>query len=127
MAKKILVIEDNDKNRKLIRDVLRYHSYEIIEAENGEEGLKRAKELLPDLIFLDIQMPVMNGLDTIKALKVSPETKHIKVIALTSFAMVGDKEKMLQSGFDDYISKPIDTRQLPKDIVKYIGSGKGQE
>ena len=127
MAKKILVIEDNDKNRKLIRDVLRYHSYEIIEAENGEEGLKRAKELLPDLIFLDIQMPVMNGLDTIKALKVSPETKHIKVIALTSFAMVGDRERMLKAGFDDYIQKPIDTRQLPKDIVKYIGSGKGQE
>ena len=127
MAKKILVIEDNDKNRKLIRDVLRYHSYEIIEAENGEEGFKRAKEHLPDLILLDIQMPVMNGLDTIKALKVSPETKHIKVIALTSFAMVGDRERMLKAGFDDYIQKPIDTRQLPKDIVKHIGSGKGQE
>jgi len=127
MAKKILVIEDNDKNRRLIRDVLRYHCYEIIEAENGEEGLKRAKELLPDLILLDIQMPVMDCLDTIKALKVSPETKHIKVIALTSFAMVGDRERMLKAGFDDYIQKPIDTRQLPKDIVKYIGSGKGQE
>jgi two-component system cell cycle response regulator DivK len=63
-------------------------------------------------------MPVMNGLDTIKALKGSSETRHIKVIALTSFAMVGDKEKMLQSGFDDYISKPIDTRQLPKIIKK---------
>ena len=127
MAKKILVIEDNDKNRKLIRDVLRYHSYEIIEAENGEEGLKRAKEHLPDLILLDIQMPVMNGLETIKALKLSPETKHIKVIALTSFAMVGDKEKMLQSGFDDYISKPIDTRQLPEIIKKYIESSKERE
>lgn len=127
MAKKILVIEDNDKNRKLIRDVLRYHSYEIIEAENGEEGIKKAKEHLPDLIFLDIQMPVMNGLDTIKALKGSPETRHIKVIALTSFAMVGDRERMLKLGFDDYIQKPIDTRQLLKDIMKYIGSGKGQE
>ncbi len=127
MAKKILVIEDNDKNRRLIRDVLRYHSYEIIEAENGEEGLKMAKELLPDLILLDIQMPVMNGFDAIKALKGSPETKHIKAIALTSFAMVGDRERMLKLGFDDYIQKPIDTRQLLKDIIKYIGSGKGQE
>ena len=124
MAKKILVIEDNDKNRKLIRDVLRYHSYEIIEAENGEEGVKRAKELLPDLILLDIQMPVMNGLDAIKALKGSPETKHIKAIALTSFAMVGDRERMLKAGFDDYISKPIDTRQLPKIIKKYIGASR---
>lgn len=120
MAKKILVIEDNDKNRKLIRDVLRCHSYEIIEAENGEEGVKKAKELLPDLIFLDIQMPVMNGFDAIKALKGSQETKHIKVIALTSFAMVGDRERMLKAGFDDYIQKPIDTRELPKIIKKYF-------
>ncbi|MBI5181386.1 MAG: response regulator [Nitrospirae bacterium] len=124
MAKKILVIEDNDKNRKLIRDVLRYHSYEIIEAENGEEGVKRAKELLPDLILLDIQMPVMNGFDAIKALKGSPETKHIKAIALTSFAMVGDRERMLKAGFDDYIQKPIDTRLLPKIIKKYIGANR---
>ncbi len=121
MAKKILVIEDNDKNRKLIRDVLRYHSYEIIEAENGEEGVKKAKEHLPDLILLDIQMPVMDGFDTIKALKGSPETKNIKVIAFTSFAMVGDRERMLKAGFDDYISKPIDTRQLPEIIKKHIG------
>jgi CheY-like chemotaxis protein len=114
---KILIVEDNEKNRTLVKDVLEYHGYEVIEAGNGKEGIKIAKENNPDLILMDIQMPVMSGYDAIKILKNNPETKDIKIIALTSFAMKGDKEKIMEEGFDDYIAKPIDIRRLPE-LVK---------
>lgn len=123
MSKKILVVEDNKKNRTLIRDVLRYYGYEVIEAENGAEGVKMAKEHLPDLILLDIQMPVMDGFKALKILKDMPETRNIKVIALTSFAMAGDREKILHAGFDDYLSKPVDTRKLPLTVTQYLEAG----
>ncbi len=113
MGKKILIVEDIPMNRRLIRDILTYHGYEIIEAENGEEAVRIAREQKPDLIIMDLQMPVMNGLDAIKILKSDPATKDIKVIAVTSFAMAGDREKVLAAGFDEYISKPLNTRELP--------------
>lgn len=118
--KKILIAEDNEMNRRLLRDVLAYYGYEIIEAENGQVAVEKAKQQPPDLIFLDIQMPVMNGYDAIKILKEMPETKHIKVIAMTSFAMAGDREKIMAAGFDEYISKPIDTRKLPETVKKWL-------
>ena len=118
--KKILVVEDNTKNRVLIRDLLAYHGYEVFEAVNGLEAVKQAKECLPDLILLDIQMPVMDGFHALAVLRSMPETRHIKVLALTSFAMVGDRERILNAGFDDYISKPVDTRALPEIIGKYL-------
>ncbi len=117
---KILIVEDNEKNRTLVKDVLEYHGYEVIEAGNGKEGIKMAKELKPDLILMDIQMPVMSGYDAIKILKNNPETKDIKIIALTSFAMKGDKEKIMEEGFDDYIAKPIDIRRLPELVKKAL-------
>jgi two-component system cell cycle response regulator DivK len=120
VSKKILVVEDNEKNRKLIVDILRYHGYETIEAGDGEAGVRLAGERMPDLILMDIQMPVMDGYAAIKALKVSPDTRHIKVIALTSFAMKGDREKIIEAGFDDYIAKPVDTRQLPQTVNKHL-------
>lgn len=120
MPKKVLVVEDNKSNLTLIRDILRYHHYEVIEAENGEVGVKKAVEHVPDLILLDIQMPVMDGFTALKQLKNSEKTKNIKVIALTSFAMVGDRDKILSAGFDDYIAKPIRTRELPEIVKRYI-------
>jgi two-component system cell cycle response regulator DivK len=117
---KILIVEDNEKNRTLVKDVLEYHGYEVIEAGNGKEGIKIAKENNPDLILMDIQMPVMSGYDAIKILKNNPETKNIKIIALTSFAMKGDKEKIMEEGFDDYIAKPIDIRRLPELVKKAL-------
>lgn len=114
--KRILIVEDNDKNRLLVRDVLSYYGYEVIEARDGEKGLRMAKEHIPDLILMDMQMPVMDGFDAIKMLKNDPDTKHIKIIAVTSFAMKGDKEKIIQAGADDYIAKPVDTRELPRII-----------
>src|SRR4030042_2835441 len=117
---KILIVEDNEKNRTLVKDVLEYQGYEVIEAGNGKEGIKIAKENNPDLILMDIQMPVMSGYDAIKILKNNPKTKDIKIIALTSFAMKGDKEKIMEEGFDDYIAKPIDIRRLPELVKKAL-------
>lgn len=120
MAKKILVVEDNGKNRLLIKDILLYYGYEVIEAENGKSGVELAKQHLPDLILMDIQMPVMDGFSAIKILKDDPATKNIKIIALTSFAMKGDREDIMGAGFDDYIAKPFDTRKLPEMVKKYV-------
>lgn len=120
ILRKILIVEDNEKNRVLLSVILKYHGYEVIEAENGEECMKMAKEHKPDLILLDIQMPIMDGFSALKELKKIPETKDIRVIALTSFAMTGDREKIMAAGFDDYISKPIDTRKLPEIVKRHI-------
>jgi len=117
---KILIVEDNEKNRRMMRDILTYHGYEIIEAENGEEAIKMAKEVNPELILMDMQMPVMDGFAATSILKNDPETRRIKIIAVTSFAMVGDKEKILQAGADDYISKPLNTRELPERVRKIL-------
>jgi len=112
MPKKILIVEDNEKNRILLKDLLAYSGYEVIEAENGEEGIKRAKEGKPDLILMDISMPVMNGLTALKKIRDDSELKDIIVIALTSSAMARDKEKVLRAGFDLYLTKPFNTRKL---------------
>jgi two-component system cell cycle response regulator DivK len=120
MPQKIPIVEDNENNRRLVRDVLIYYGYEIIEAANGEEGIKMAKELQPDLIFMDIQMLVMNGYEATKALKNDPDTKHIKIVAVTSFAMLGDREQILKAGADDYIAKPINTRELPEKVKRLL-------
>lgn len=121
MAKKILIVDDNDNNRLLMSDILQYRGYEILQAEDGGKGTSMARELKPDLILLDIQMPGIDGFAAAKMLKSDPLTKDIKVIVATSFAMKGDREKIIALGVDDYIAKPIDTRQLPILVEKYIG------
>jgi len=121
MGKKILVVEDNDKNRRLIADILNYYGYDVREAANGEEGVNLAREFKPDLIFMDMQMPVMDGFTAIKILKNDPTTKHIKIIAITSFAMAGDKERIMSAGADEYISKPVNTMELPARVEKLLG------
>jgi len=119
MPEKILIVEDNEINRKLLRDILRYHGYDVIEAVNGAEAVEMARAHKVDLILMDIQMPVMNGYEAIKTLRNNPLTKEIRIIAVTSFVMKGDKEKALEAGADEYLCKPIDTRELPV-IVKRI-------
>jgi two-component system cell cycle response regulator DivK len=104
---KILIVEDNERNLKLFRSLLNSQGYETIEAWDGEEGVKLAKDQKPDLILMDIQMPVMDGITAIKILKEDPDTKGIPVIALTSYAMKGDRERFLSEGFVEYIAKPI--------------------
>jgi len=121
MAKKILVVDDNENNRLLMSDILKYRGYEIFQAEDGEKAINMARELKPDLILLDMQMPKLDGFAAAKILKSDPLTKDIKLIVVTSFAMKGDREKILALGVDEYIAKPVDTRQFPVVVEKYIG------
>lgn len=113
---KILIVEDDKKNRKLLRVVLQNAGYETIEAEDGEQGIKLAKENNPSLILMDIQIPVMDGIEAFRILRSDLATRNIPVIALTSYAMRGDKESFLQEGFDGYISKPIGVKGFLKVI-----------
>jgi CheY-like chemotaxis protein len=117
MSHKILIVEDNENNRKLLQDVLVFHGYEVSAATDGQEGVNLARKLMPDLILMDIQMPGMDGMTAGNILKSDPATSGLKIIALTSFAMQGDLEKFMAAGFDGYLSKPISTRELP-DLVK---------
>jgi two-component system cell cycle response regulator DivK len=113
MAGKILIVEDNEDNRVLFVDVLAIHGYDITTANNGQEGVELARQMMPDLILMDIQMPVMDGITAASILKADLATSGLKIIAVTSFAMRGDEEKFLAAGFDDYLCKPLDTRELP--------------
>ncbi|MBI5484336.1 MAG: response regulator [Deltaproteobacteria bacterium] len=113
MAQKILIVEDNQNNRNLFRDILLYNGYDVAGVADGREAVELARELLPDLILMDIQMPVMDGMAAIAILRGDPATSGLKIIALTSFAMRGDEEKFMAAGFDGYLSKPISTRELP--------------
>jgi len=113
MPQTILIVEDNDNNRDLLKDILSFHGYEIALASDGQGGVDLARELRPDLILMDIQMPGMDGMTAGSILKGDRLTSGLKIIALTSFAMEGDREKFLAAGFDGYLAKPISTRELP--------------
>ena len=119
MTEKILLIEDNEQNRILMRQILTRQGYDLLEAKDGLTGIEMARAHIPALILLDIQMPVMNGFMVIRELRNDAELRKIKVIAVTSFAMKGDREKALQAGFDEYVTKPIDTRTFPE-LVKQV-------
>lgn len=120
MARVILIVEDEPRNRKLIRDLLQIKGYATLEATNGKQGVKIAREKKPDLILMDILMPVMDGLEATRILKADAETKDIPIIALTSYAMKADEERIRQAGCDEYITKPIDTREFVKKITEYL-------
>jgi two-component system cell cycle response regulator DivK len=120
MPEKVLVIEDNDRNRKLVKILLEAHKYEVIETGTGEEALKYLQDNKPAVILLDIQLPNMDGITLAKMLKSRDDTKDIPIIAVTAYAMKGDKERMLGAGCDAYMSKPIDTRQLPLIVAEMI-------
>jgi two-component system cell cycle response regulator DivK len=124
MGQRILVVEDNPQNRMLVKVVLEFHGYEILEAADGQTGIEMAKNHKPDLILMDIQMPVMDGITAGKIIRDDKETKDIKMIAVTSFAMLGDKERIMEAGFDHYIAKPINTRELPDLVNRILGSEK---
>ena len=103
----ILIVEDNDKNMKLVRDVLQAKGYETAEAVTGEDGVCMARELLPDAILMDIQLPGMSGVEALKVLRANPATAPIPVIAITASVMDQDRARILAAGFDAYVSKPI--------------------
>ena len=118
----ILIIEDNEKNRKLVRDVLNVKGYKTIESETAEEGLKLASEKSPSLILMDIQLPGMDGITALKHLKTDPETKSIPVIAITASAMTYKRLTMLAEGFDGYQTKPISVKDFLEEVRRVLDS-----
>jgi two-component system cell cycle response regulator DivK len=113
----ILIVEDNEKNLKLVRDVLQVKGYETLEAGTGEEGLKIARERMPALILMDIQLPGMSGIEALKALRAAPATASIPVIAITASVMQQDRQQIMSAGFNGFIEKPINLRNF-LDIVQ---------
>lgn len=120
MTKTVLIVEDNELNMKLFRDLLEAHHIATLETKNGNDVLDMARAHKPDLILMDIQLPEISGLDVTKMLKADEELKSIPVIAVTAFAMKGDEEKIRQGGCEDYISKPISVTQFLEVVQKYL-------
>ena len=118
----VLIIEDNEKNRKLVRDVLNVKGYKTIESETAEEGIKLAIEKSPGLILMDIQLPGMDGITALKHLKADPETKSIPVIAITASAMTYKRVTMLAEGFDGFQSKPISVKDFLEEVHRVLDS-----
>jgi two-component system cell cycle response regulator DivK len=120
MGKVILIVEDDPKNLKLFRDLLQISRYDTLEATDGKQAIDIAKEKMPDLILMDIRMPVMDGLEATKILKEDPTTKSIPIIALTSSAMPGDNNKFMKAGGNAYTTKPVDTREFLAMVKGYL-------
>jgi two-component system, cell cycle response regulator DivK len=112
----ILIVDDNEKNLRLVRDVLRFAGFRTLEAVTGGDGVATAVEHHPDVILMDIRLPDMDGTEAARLLKDEPRTAHIPIVALTSLAMKGDREWFLASGFDGYLEKPISVRELPAQV-----------
>ncbi len=119
--KRILVVEDNSDNMTLIVDVLASMDYDVIQANDGEQGIEVAEKEKPDLILMDLSLPRVDGWQATAHIKADPDLKHIPIIALTAHAMIGDKERALQAGCDDYLSKPIDLPELARKLTHYLG------
>lgn len=122
-APRILVVEDNPLNLKLVRDVLQVAGYEVVEARSGEEGVELAGDLFPDLVLMDLQLPGMDGSEALRHLREDPRLSGVPVVAVTAFAMKEDRERAYLAGFDGYLEKPISVRALPDQISGFLGSG----
>ena len=120
MTRHILVVEDQEDNRQIVRDLLTANDYEMTEAENGEEALVAVAKDRPDLILMDIQLPVMDGYEVTRRIKADPSLSSIPVIAVTSYALSGDEEKARAAGCDDFVPKPFSPRQLLAKIRQYL-------
>jgi CheY-like chemotaxis protein len=121
----ILIVEDNEKNRKLARDVLAHRGYRIAEAETGEDGVRLASELRPDLVLMDIELPGMNGIEALRQLRIDPSTRDIPVMAVTASAMMHDRQKIMAAGFDGYQSKPISLRPFVDAVEQLLSRPRG--
>ena len=120
MSNRLLIIEDNEQNLYMMRFLLEKNGFEIIGALSGKEGIEKALDQKPQGILLDIQLPEMDGYETARELKKYDELKRIPIIAVTSYAMVGDREKILAAGATGYIEKPIDPETFVADIIQYL-------
>jgi two-component system, cell cycle response regulator DivK len=116
----ILIVEDNDKNLKLVRDILRVKGYETIEATTGEDGLVLAASRKPDLVLMDIQLPGMSGIEALTALRADAATAHIPVIAVTASVMQQDRKLIMEAGFDAYLGKPLDLKEFLATVKRVL-------
>jgi two-component system cell cycle response regulator DivK len=121
MGKSILVVEDTEDNRQILRDLLGAAGYTLIEAFDGAEGVAKASEHRPDLILMDIQMPVMDGYEAARRIKADPALRAIPIVAVTSYALSGDEQKARAAGCDSYIAKPYSPRQMLAKVRELIG------
>jgi len=120
-AKRVLLVEDNEFNRKIVRDLLARQPYELLEAHDGEKGVEAARREKPDVIVMDVQLPKLSGLDATRAIRADPETARIPIIVVTSFALSGDEKKAMDAGASAYLAKPYSPRQLLGAIRKMAG------
>jgi two-component system, cell cycle response regulator DivK len=120
MSKRILVVEDQPDNRQIIRDMLAPTDYEIIEAEDGEQAFEAIARQRPDLILMDIQLPIIDGYTATRKIKSDPALRSIPIIAVTSYALSGEEKKAREAGCDDYVPKPFSPRQLLAKIKQYL-------
>ena len=124
MSDLILIVEDNEKNMKLARDLLQYHGFTVAEATNAEDGLTMARSNPPKLVLMDIQLPGMDGVTALGHLRADPATSAIPVVALTASVMKEDRERFDKAGFDGFITKPIDVRAFPQQVRDHIARGR---
>jgi CheY-like chemotaxis protein len=124
---KILIIEDNPLNLELASDLLEANGFVVCSARTAEEGLQKAREILPDLVLMDFGLPGMDGLSATRALKTNPETRGLVVVGLTAHAMKGDEEIALKAGCDGYLTKPIQTGTFPESIRHFIASARQRQ
>jgi two-component system cell cycle response regulator DivK len=120
MSKRILVVEDQMDSLQILRDLLRVNGYEMTEAQNGEEALASVVKDRPDLILIDIQLPIMDGYEATRRIKADPLLRSIPIIAVTSYALSGDEEKARAAGCDDFVPKPYSPRQLLAKVREYL-------
>src|SRR5476649_587707 len=120
-AKTVLIVEDNELNMKLFRDLLEAHGYQTSGTSNGFEALDLVRKLRPDLILMDIQLPQVSGLEVTRWIKDDPELRAIPVVAVTAFAMKGDEERIREGGCEAYLSKPISVGKFIETVRRFIG------
>jgi two-component system cell cycle response regulator DivK len=119
----ILVVEDNERNLKLLRDVLEYAGYDVRVARTGEDGVTLAVKEPPDLVLMDLQLPGIDGTEALRQLRASPRTADIPVVAVTAQAMKQDRERALEVGFNGYVEKPISVRAFPEQVRQFLAGG----
>ena len=120
----VLIVEDNEKNMKLARDVLQFHGFATVEATNGEDGVTLARERRPALILMDIQLPGIDGVTALQRIREDAETSRIPVVALTASVMKEDRERFDKAGFDGFITKPIDVKKFPEQVREIAARGR---
>ncbi len=124
--KTVLIAEDNPTNRELLRELLEIRGYTVAEACNGQEALVSVEQAPPDILLLDIGMPVLDGFAVVRKLRENPRLTSLPVVAVTAYAMQGDREKIMNSGFDGYLSKPVNSSSLFQELDRLLGHPKAQ-